>query len=91
MIETYEKFLDQRNLNNLYVTSETNNLSDFYTAVGMDSCSCLHFSGTDIIKNFWVLTCPCGISTIYAMNSLPEVDTLSPCGNPKHWLVRYTD
>ena len=40
-------------------------------------------------KAFWVITCPCGERVTYPLNGLPKVDTLMPCGNPKHWAVRW--
>lgn len=65
--------------------------NDFTVIAAESACICINFKGKDIIKNFWVLTCPCGVSTTYALNELPEVNTLSPCGNPNHWLVKYYD
>lgn len=48
---------------------------------------CILISGD--INNFWTLTCPCGKTVSYPLNRLPEVDTLMPCGNPKHWVIKY--
>ena len=38
---------------------------------------------------FWSITCPCGFTVHYGVNKLPEVDTPHPCGDPKHWTVKY--
>ena len=40
-------------------------------------------------KEFWRIECPCGVVQTYPVNKLPEVDTQHPCGNPKHWTVKY--
>ena len=42
-------------------------------------------------SEFWRITCPCGVTATYPVNSLPEVDTPHPCGNPKHWTVKYEE
>ena len=39
---------------------------------------------------FIKLTMPCGKSLSYQnFEDIPQVDTPCPCGNPKHWLVKY--
>ena len=44
----------------------------------------------DGAKPYWKITCPCGRTVTYPINGLPEVDTPMPCGNPKHWAVKYS-
>lgn len=45
----------------------------------------MYFSGDAA----WRIECPCGVVATYPINKLPEVDTPHPCGNPKHWTVRF--
>ena len=49
----------------------------------------IYFVG-DTNKHFWEIECPCGEKVRYRINELPEVDTQMPCGNPKHWAVKYS-
>ena len=42
-----------------------------------------------IEKKFWTIKCPCGVESVFALNSLPEVDTPHPCGCPDHWTIKY--
>lgn len=41
------------------------------------------------VRNFFTVECPCGVKARYPLNGFPEVDTPHPCGNPKHWVVKY--
>ena len=35
---------------------------------------------------------PCGSTVSYkTYDDIPETDVPCPCGNPKHWLIRYLD
>lgn len=52
-------------------------------------CTCIEFTGSQAIEKFWELTCPCGVTDVYPLNGLPEVDTPHSCGNPKHWALKY--
>lgn len=45
----------------------------------------------EVAKRFYEVTCPCGVTDTYALNSFPEVDTPHSCGNPKHWFVKYME
>ena len=36
------------------------------------------------------ITMPCGESVVYrSLEEIPSISTLCPCGNPKHWLIKY--
>ena len=37
----------------------------------------------------WQFTCPCGVTDVFPINGLPEVDTPQSCGVPNHWTVKY--
>jgi len=54
-------------------------------------CVLILFTGKKAIETFWELTCPCGVIVTYPLNKLPEVDTLHPCDNPKHWTIKYEE
>lgn len=47
------------------------------------------FIGHSGADNFFEVMCPCGVVAAYPLNKLPETNTPHPCGNPKHWTVRY--
>lgn len=40
---------------------------------------------------FWVITCPCGVTAHYPINGLPGYNMRHPCGNPDHWTIRWED
>ena len=40
-------------------------------------------------EEFVRFTCSCGSAVSYPLNGIPEVDTPMPCGNPRHWAVRF--
>lgn len=46
------------------------------------------FTGFVLSENISV-TCPCGVTVNY--QTFPRVDTPMPCGNPNHFVVRYTN
>lgn len=49
----------------------------------------IEFTGSQVIGRVWELTCPCGVTDVFPLNGLPEVDTRHSCGNPKHWTLKY--
>ena len=46
-------------------------------------------AGEGAAEVFWRMTCPCGMTVTFALNKLPEADTLFPCGHPLHWVIKY--
>ena len=51
-------------------------------------------SGVDIDSafHFCTITMPCGNVVSYkTFEDIPRQDTPCPCGDPKHWLVRYVE
>lgn len=67
-------------------TPDTTNPSTFVLAE--PSYIGLLFSG-DSTRHFFKITCPCGVVAEYPLNGMPTVDTPHPCGNPKHWTVKF--
>lgn len=59
-------------------------------AVSTDGYTCgLELHGQEPIDSFFRFTCACGSYVAFPLNKIPEVDTPMPCGNPKHWAVRF--
>ena len=55
-----------------------------YTYVG------IQFS-VDSLDRAWLIICPCGVEAYYPINGLPTKDTPHPCGNPKHWTIKFAE
>jgi hypothetical protein len=47
------------------------------------------FNGKGATNTAIVYTCPCGVVHEYSLWNFPKNDTLSNCGNPDHWVVKY--
>ena len=67
-----------------------------YKVVSTDTeeiCGISHYIGVYIAEGFrdkfWQITCPCGDTVVYPLNGLPEVNTPMPCGDERHWAVKY--
>jgi len=50
----------------------------------------IQFLSLRAIDEFFVITGPCGTVVKYPLNNIPTVDVPCPCGNPNHWIIRYS-